>query len=162
MLSTEIQRVLLLVALGVVGYLLVYAWNEDYGKQAAPSPRQEPTFDAPLPATDALPTVPSTDDAGADVPGEDLAGTIAVVESEVQAPAQLVHVRTPALEVWIDRVGGDIVGLQLPGYPQEIDSDVPIRLLDRRQDHIYIAQSGLTGRDGLDKAGPVPPCQLQQ
>jgi len=157
MLSTEIQRVLLLVALGVVGYLLVYAWNEDYGKQAAPAPRQQPVVDAPVPSADAMPTAPSDGGVAADVPGEELAGTVAVVESEVAAePAQLVHVRTPALEVWIDRVGGDIVGLQLPRYPQEIDSDVPIRLLDRRRDHIYIAQSGLTGRDGLDKSNGRP------
>ena len=42
--TTEIQRIALLVALGVVGYLLMLAWNEDYGRGTAPgTPVQAPT-----------------------------------------------------------------------------------------------------------------------
>ena len=38
--STEIQRIVLLVLLGVVGYLLVYNWTQDYGN--TPTPPAEP------------------------------------------------------------------------------------------------------------------------
>ena len=34
--AAEIQRIVLLVALGVTGYFLVLAWNEDYGRAPPP------------------------------------------------------------------------------------------------------------------------------
>ena len=157
MLSTEIQRIVLLALLGVVGYLLVYTWNQDYGRQSVePAERAAPIAgeDAGLPSVvpprqDEVPSV--------DVPSEELSGSASpgLEDAEVDA-GQLVHVRTPVLEVWIDRLGGDVVGLQLPAYPEVIESDVPVRLLDRSRRHVYVAQSGLTGRDGLDQAAGRP------
>jgi YidC/Oxa1 family membrane protein insertase len=61
------------------------------------------------------------------------------------------------MEVWIDRLGGDIVRVQLPRFPVSIDQPKdPFLLLDRRSDHVYVAQSGLIGRDGPDGAGQRP------
>ena len=165
--STEVQRIVLLVLLAVVGYLLVYNWNKDYGRGATePAPRAAPDAAAPAIAP-SVPSAPSpavapveeplvVDTAGDDVPGEDLAAGGAPAEAAVPA-AQLVHVRTPVLEAWIDRAGGDIVGLQLPAYTEAIDSDVPVRLLDRSRSHVYVAQSGLAGRDGLDRSSATRP-----
>ncbi len=162
MLSTEIQRIVLLVLLGVVGYLLVYTWNQDYGRQSVePAERAAPIVeeDAGLPSV--VPPredeVPSVDDVPSDIPSGELSGSASpgLEDAEVDA-GQLVHVRTPVLEVWIDRLGGDVVGLQLPAYPEVIESDVPVRLLDRSRRHVYVAQSGLTGRDGLDQAAGRP------
>ena len=166
--STEIQRIVLLVALAIVGYLLVYNWTRDY--DSAPS---QVEADAPggVPATPVNPTgdapadtfAPSADASSAtgsdDIPDEDWARS---ESSELPAPdvapqpQQLVDVRTPTQHVAIDLVGGDIVGLRLPAYPTDVDSGIPLTLLDRQPHHVYIAQSGLTGRDGLDKAGERP------
>ncbi len=153
--STEIQRIVLLIGLGVVGYLLVHAWNQDHGQAATGSaPRAAPIVSGagepsvPEPASD----VPVADD----VPSEELSGA-GYVEPEAVRIGRLVHVQTPMLEVWIDRLGGDIVGLQLPRYTETIGDDVPVRLLDQRPDHVHIAQSGLIGRDGGDKAGGSRP-----
>ncbi len=159
--SAEIQRIVLLIALGVLGYLLVYAWNQDYGRSAGKSaPDVAPVVvdggrpSVPQrPLTDDLPVRPVTDD----VPGEEFFGTERVRVGERDADdSRLVHVRTPTLEAWIDRLGGDIVGLRLPQYLADLDGDVPVHLLDQRKDHVYIAQSGLIGRDGWDKAGSRP------
>ena len=97
------------------------------------------------------------------MPGEELTGAAPVREETASRPATpLVHVRTPVLEAWIDRSGGDIVGLQLPTYTETIDSDVPVRLLDRNQQHVYLAQSGLVGRDGLDKSSGTRPLYVAE
>ena len=157
MISTEIQRVVFLVALGVVGYLLLQAWTRDY-RQAATEPlpvvSEAPAGDAPVavPPTD----VPGPQTAG-DVPGEDLASSDREVPQTSTVPARLVHVRTPTLDVTIDLAGGDIVDLRLPKYPATIDDVAPVVLLQRSASHIYLAQSGLIGRDGRDnkEARPV-------
>jgi hypothetical protein len=57
MLSAEIQRVLLLIGLGVTGYLMILAWNRDYVQvdepleySAAPEFEGETSSDLPVPA----------------------------------------------------------------------------------------------------------------
>ncbi|MCY3841126.1 MAG: membrane protein insertase YidC, partial [Gammaproteobacteria bacterium] len=62
-------------------------------------------------------------------------------------------VRTPVHDVWIDRHGGDIVKLALPKFPKSVGSEASVTLLDRRYDHVYVAQSGLIGADGTDRNG---------
>lgn len=153
---TEIQRYVLLAALGVVGYLLVYSWTQDYGRPPTElPPREAPRAADPVAGEALAPT--AVEPAADDVPGEELAGVSQQLPPVGAAEAaQLVHVRTPTLEVWIDRVGGDVVGLDLPLYSQAIGVDKPVQLLDRRGDHVYVAQSGLIGRDGFDKSGARP------
>ena len=162
--STEVQRIILLVALGIVGYLLVYNWTQDYDTSAPPPPPT--TFDAP--STDVpTPTMPAQDvpplaaEGTDDVPGEDFAASSSSPTSDLPLPVvqeqpRLVHVYTPTLHVAIDLAGGDVVGVRLPAYPTDVGSGIPLTLLDRQPHHVYIAQSGLTGRDGLDKAGGRP------
>ena len=154
--STEIQRIVLLVLLGVVGYLLVYNWTQDYGN--APTPPAEPaqtTPAAPLPDAGVTDAPVLADD----VPGEELSSSAAPSSTALPVASvepELVRVRTPVLDLAIDLNGGDVVGLRLPAYPTEVGSAVPLTLLARGPGHVYIAQSGLTGRDGLDKAGSRP------
>ena len=154
--STEIQRVVLVVLLGVVGYLLVYNWNQDYGPSVS-KPRVSPTSAA----EDAVPAAPmpvaeTGPEAADDIPREELSGSaeppgFAGEDVDMATSSRIVSVRTPTLAVWIDRLGGDIVRLELPRYPRELGSEEAVRLLDRGPSRTYIAQSGLIGRDGLDK-----------
>ena len=170
MLSSEVQRIILLVGLGVFGWLLVYTWTQDFGPgvQDAP-PRQE----APLGErgeTAPIAEFPESErrDGVADVPGEgisspagddDVPVDLARPQETEPAPTalegsdRLVHVRTPVHEVWIDRHGGDVVRLKLPRFPVEVGGKETWTLLDRRHDHVYIAQSGLIGADGTDRNG---------
>ena len=151
---TEIFRIALMIGLGVVGYLLVRAWTEDYSRAPPPAVRSAPTVEASdvPPQTVVAPPETTADD----VPGEDLAG---VAEAEPDPAdtfadeARLVRVRTNVLDLWIDRLGGDIVGLDLRDYPEMLHSEARVRLLDRSRSHIHIAQSGLIGRDGPDRQG---------
>ena len=158
MLTTEIQRIVLLVALGVVGYLLLQAWTRDYGQASeeppplvSPQPVDEESF---AQGAGDLPAAPSL----GDVPGEDFAApaTRVIPEGTVAAEDRLVRVTTPTLDLAIDLLGGDIVELRLPQYPAVIDDDRPVQLLERSRSHTYTAQSGLTGRDGRDYQATRP------
>ncbi|MDH3642280.1 MAG: membrane protein insertase YidC, partial [Gammaproteobacteria bacterium] len=178
MLPTEVTRILLLVGLGVTGYLMILAWNDDYMQGApteqyapAPAPQNSDGTIAPQDAPSSVPaaglsagagSTPGNDPAAqSDVPDAGLiAGTELQTPVSVAAPIgaeRLVHVRTPQLEVWIDRLGGDIVRVQLPKYPVDIDQpEVPFLLLDNGGGHTYVAQSGLIGPDGIDAGGSRP------
>jgi YidC/Oxa1 family membrane protein insertase len=169
MLPTEVLRIVLLIALGVVGYLLILQWNEDY-MQGAPAPdyAAEPSPSAAEPPLQASPDVPVAVDlpagtAASDIPDESLIGPEGTdVQATVSAPMpdmgeRLVVVRTPLLHVWIDRLGGDVVRVALPEYPVDLDRpDVPFVLLDNGVDRTYVAQSGLIGPDGIDAGGDRP------
>ena len=164
MLSSEVQRIVLLVGLGIFGWLLVYTWTQDFGPrvQDAPPRQQTPLTDggdeplvAETPETPDLPgediSAPVGDD---DVPVDLAAPREAEPEPTVsEDPDRLVRVRTPVHDVWIDRLGGDIVKLALPEFPKSVGSEDSVTLLDRRFDHVYIAQSGLIGADGTDRNG---------
>ena len=134
--STEIQRIVLVVLLGIVGYLLVYNWNQDYGQGArsadsVPEPSAEDASFLPPPTMDA----PSAGAVRDDIPSDDLVGTAdapsiaAETVDDVATSPRIVSVQTPTLAVSIDRLGGDIVRLDLPRYPRELGSDDGVRLL---------------------------------
>ncbi|MFW6092373.1 MAG: membrane protein insertase YidC [Pseudomonadota bacterium] len=178
MLSTEVQRVVLLIGLAATAYLLILAWNDDYMRQqepaqiaAEPDLQDVPAMDAPAPADAQSPadapasadeTAPAGDTAGAsDVPDPSLVGEGQQPPREAPGDAsapedRLVEVVTPTLHVWIDRVGGDIVRVQLPRHRLDIDQPEPYLLLNRGGGHTYIAQSGLVGPDGVDASGERP------
>lgn len=168
MLPTEVQRILLLIGLAATAYLLILAWNEDYMQQ------QEPVAFSAEPEVEA-PAATGAGAEGADVPSS-AAGAEAPPESDVPEPAlmeepgeavpaaasapaaagRLVKVTTDTLEVWIDRLGGDVVRVQLPRHRLDADRDVPYLLLNRGDGYVYVAQSGLVGPDGVDSGGNRP------
>ena len=173
MLSTEIQRIVLLVVLAVLAYALAYTWTQDFGtskKGDLPPQSQAPLVESggekPIPQFPAQvqhdePVVgdpqPEAADLGPiddDVPVEfatpDRAETTDAVVDDIE---RLVHVVTPVHDAWIDRLGGDIVKLKLSRFPVEAGSADTVTLFDQRVGHVYIAQSGLIGADGRDRNG---------
>ncbi|MFM8353300.1 MAG: membrane protein insertase YidC, partial [Gammaproteobacteria bacterium] len=171
MLPTEIQRILLLIGLAATGYLMILAWNEDYVQTAntaadvAEAPEVQPIIapsltdqstaetpsaegaaladDLPAPVSEAANRAPASE-----TPGAEAAGSV---------EARLIKVTTPSLVVWIDRVGGDIVRVTLPKFPLELKTpDTPFLLLNQGEGRVYVAQSGIVGKDGIDQAGARP------
>ncbi len=154
----DIQRIAILFGLAVTSYLLVLAWNEDYGNRHTsvtetgeviiPDTVQE--ADLPM-----IPTQPSgADDSIPEIDVREESARIPVA-SENPLDNRLVRVRTDVLEVTIDPHGGDIVRVALPAYPAEIDTpDIPFVLVN--PGNHYSAQSGLIGPDGIDRSGDRP------
>ena len=159
MISPEVQRIALLVALAITGYLMILAWNQDY-MQAPPAAERAtaPELDGaalsgPAPAADPASDIPDASFIGAPDPSAEPAAT----PVQDDAADRLVRVTTPSQEVWIDRRGGDIRRVLLPRYPVNLDKpDVPIELLDVGNGRLYMAQSGLIGPDGLDSGSERP------
>ena len=166
MLPAEVQRVILLIALAATGYLLVLAWNEDYGPRsgadvqntAPPALTDTPATGSDLPVD--VPVDASAPAGDADVPDASLVGDAPAADSRDTADAppepvsqeRFLQVTTNSLVVWVDLRGGDIVRVQLPGFPVSLEApDVPITLLDKGAGRVYVAQSGLVGPDGVDQ-----------
>ncbi len=161
MFPPEVQRIVLLIGLAVTGYLLILAWNEDVMQpsaavehSAAPDIDDAPTTDFPEAS---IPAVASS----SDIPDVSLIGAQhePAISENVQASAtnRLVRVTTPVLDVWIDRLGGDVRRVHLPKFPVDLSSpDIPYELLNVGSGRTYIAQSGLIGPDGLDSGSDRP------
>ena len=176
----EIQRALILTAIAVVTYLMILAWQEDYGR----SPEVDQTTvtrdagtipgDADVTAAsnngangDDLPTddsIPSAADAPAAAVPSDTIPTSSAGDQVPQATAErLVSVRTDNMDIEIDRLGGDIVRLALLDYPRQVDTpDQPFILLERSASRTYVAQSGIIGANGTDSGEGRPTWQAER
>ena len=178
MIPAELQRLILMIAMAATGYLLILAWNNDYGDAAknvsvtsAPDAGVAPSLGVTESVTPGLPALDGGVGSGTqvtDVPSSDLVAPISgsAVAAPVATPdsgdsaaagSRLVKVFTDNLELWIDLRGGDIVRARLPQYPVSLDEGAEsFVLLDRSGGRTYIAQSGLIGPTGLDSGGERP------
>ncbi|MDG1850878.1 MAG: membrane protein insertase YidC [Gammaproteobacteria bacterium] len=153
----DIKRNLILVGLAVVSYLMLLAWNEDYPPNA-PSASIEESPSAGIADSGAgqVPDLPLSATASetneSDLPDIPVSGEVAAIEAvETPNPTQIITINTPKQIVTVDLKGGDIVGLSLPDFPISMETpDSPFPLLRQDSGMVYVAQSGLIGRDGPD------------
>lgn len=123
------QRNLLLIALLFVSFLVYQQWNTDFG---------------PKPATEI--TQQANAKTAADVPAQ--ANSAQALDSSTQG--RLITVQSNVLRLTIDTLGGDVVKAELLQYPESLDSKQPLVLLNDNAKHVYVAQSGLIGSNGID------------
>jgi YidC/Oxa1 family membrane protein insertase len=128
---------MLFIGLLVVTYMLYQQWQLDYAPQ--PVPQATNSSQATEQATS------SSDDF---VPASSAANTPAAVSTV--AAQQLIEVETDVLKVKINTRGGDIVEVTLLDYETEQGSGIPFTIMQNGQMK-YIAQSGLTGANGIDR-----------
>ena len=151
----------LLVGMAVVGYLLVLAWNEDYGDASSERISHSPAAlevrdnggdgEGFLNAESNAPVSPDIPSQTREEIQTSNSNTASVDRSSEQSA--IVSVLLDHMIVDIDRVGGDIVGVRLPSYPLTLGGDQPFSLLDRSSKLYYVAQSGFAGADGVDARG---------
>ena len=154
----DYQRIFILLGLAVTAYLIILAWNEDYGKQAQDPAAPETTI---APATsansDVLPSAAPAQQLATDVVPEAPSTVPQAVPGQVSndVSSSIIKVRTDVLDLDINLLGGDIVRGALPAYPAALETpDIPYLLVDPRNN--YAAQSGLIGRNGTDTAAGRP------
>jgi len=149
----DIPRLLLILGMAITSYMLILAWNDDY--------KSRPAINEPI-ITDAvqeervseLPLGDGSTDTAESVSADELPSVARETgASQVTAAAspdgKVIKVSTDVLNIWINTVGGDITRVDLPKYPQDIDTpDIPFVLVDPRNS--YVAQSGLIGANGPD------------
>ncbi len=127
----ESQRNILLIGLLFVSFLLWQQWQTDKHPQHA--------------ATSSVAASQGVADShGSDVPEMDTAAL-----PETMTPSkELITVTTDQLILKINPVGGDIVYSALVSHKLEQEKEEPFVLLQQSNDILYIAQSGLMGRNG--------------
>lgn len=147
----ESQRSFLLIGLALVSFLLWQQWQKDYGPQPVQPVQSEQS------AQQQDNGIPS---ASIDANGEDMPNTSGDVPGMAAAPQQnqnrLVQVQTDALNISIDLLGGDVVSANLQDFPVTQGSEETYSML-RSQNGLYVAQSGLIGRNGPDSNGKGRP-----
>ena len=152
----DLRRSIILVALAVVSYMLILAWNEDYGQvntvqKTTQSPTKEQLIETDIPR----PTN-TTDDF---VTPEEIKQSDAITSDSVSETNlnQIVHISTDVLDIKIDLKGGNIISATMPHYKTSLGSEEPLSLLEKTDRH-YVVESGLFGKNGFDssKNGPLP------
>lgn len=136
----ESQRTFLTLILAFVTFLLYQQWELDQN----PPPQTQAVVEQstqPVQTSDNYSTATSVN---SDVPVTELSTEV------TPQSAQSVTVETDTLIVTINTQGGDIVSAKLKQHKVTLDGNEPLEILKDTNTHLYIAQSGLTGRDGPD------------
>ncbi len=148
----DMRRIFILAGLAVSTYLLIITWNNDYEQKPVTANNQQINRHAPKDTANTNGEAPNV------VVNDNVAETPDVLDAPKvlgkQKTGELVEVKTDVLNVQIDLVGGTIVRAELPKYPRSLEQqDVPFVLLENSNATTYVAQSGLLGKDGIDKNG---------
>ena len=166
--NPDIRRWIILLAIGLCAYWLVQSWvayqqqrnTDDYAGTPAPviAPNGEPE-ETTVPTDVGVTNGSEVTTDNENVPDPSLVAPQQEVSNTTSESADrdLIEVITPLHQIWIDPLGGDIVGAKLPEYPVSLENpDIPTTLLDRRFGRTYIAQSGLIEPRGTEKLPSRP------
>jgi len=137
----ESQRSFLFIALMVVTYLLFTEYQKDNAPVIAESTISQTTN-----------KVTSSD--GDFVP--ESSSSAMPMSSPAKASEQVISINTDVLAVNITTRGGDIVEAKLVKFDTEQGNDIPFTVM-QNGNRKYVAQSGLTGAQGLDRVVPGRP-----
>lgn len=128
------RRSLLVLALLFISFLVYQQWQLDYHTPKPVATEQAQTQTSDVPASSA--------------------SSSAVIASDTQVKGRVVTLENDVFRLQVDTVGGDVIRSELLNYDAELDSNTPFVLLKNTPEQVYIAQSGLIGKDGIDsKAG---------
>ncbi len=153
-------KYLILLGIFITAYLLILAWQKDYGHlavdPAVPSPvvqNTKPTSDIPSVVASASSTPVNSDIP----PVAPVVKLVPTVESSVVNTQGLVTLQTDMYRLLIDPKGGDVVRAELLNHLHADGGNKPFLLLEQGAGRVYTAQSGLIGADGPDAAAAGRP-----
>ncbi len=146
-------RNLILVGLAIISYLMILAWQQDYGNASTAASSANSVVNANnavevAKATDLPSAPPTTQVSNPDLPV--VAKTDSLIPSITPSSTNLIHIQTDVLDLHIDPTGGDVVSLALPTYTKTVNSKESFNLLENNRQRVFIAQSGLIGINGAD------------
>lgn len=139
------QKNLLIAAILATLLMLVIRWHEFQEQRPAAAAVASQSYSSAATPSGAVPSATNEIPVAANELSE-----AAKVEL---AAEKLITVKTDSFDLVINPLGGDIVQLALPRHFLKLDTpDQPFVLLDNRDNHTYLAQSGLIGLNGTDTA----------
>lgn len=144
-------RIAILAAMFVTAYLIILAWQKDYGPNAQVN--QPPAAIAAKAGSTA--DVPSATRTGTatDIPSTTPVDAANPAVANTAASSNLIEVTTDVYHLWINPKGGDVVRAELLQHDLNKNQDnKPFVMLENDANRVYIAQSGLIGANGPDNA----------
>lgn len=155
----DFRRSIIFIGLAIVSYMLVLAWNEDYGQANQQRTVNQSTQNAPLSISE--PSSNTVDESSEFTVPETSAIETDSAKTSVKAPtpsSQIISVKTDVLELLLDLKGGNIVSAKMPNHKVALGSDEPLALLENNNERYYVVESGLFGKNGFDssKNGSTP------
>lgn len=142
---------LILLGMFITAYMLILAWQKDYGHAAPAAVAAKPAAAASGSDFAAASATPAP--AHSDFPPPPVAPVAAPAATPaVAAPQGLITVQTDLYRLQIDPKGGDVVRSELLNHLHAADTNQPFVLLEQGAGRVYTAQSGLVGADGPDAA----------
>ncbi len=126
------NRGLLLMGLFLVSILIFTQWQQDFDPEIQAQKQAQVAAQ-----TQQAGNLPSASNANNPIADSITQGKTITVESDV-------------LRLTIDTLGGDVIGSDLLKHNAELHSNTPFKLLQQDGDKIYVAQSGLVGKNGID------------
>ncbi len=137
----ESQRSFLFIALMVVTYLLFTEYQKDNAPVVAESTISQTVNQASSSNGDFVPESSSS---------------AMPTSTQVKVSEQVISINTDVLAVKIATRGGDIVEARLIKFDTKQGNDIPFTVM-QNGNRKYVAQSGLTGAQGVDRVVPGRP-----
>ncbi|MBA2653598.1 MAG: membrane protein insertase YidC [Gammaproteobacteria bacterium] len=124
------RKIYLYFALAITGFLLWTAWQKDYAPKPQVAAQVAPSAIQPV----LTPAAPGS-----------------VTTGEKNPQDRFIQVKTDALDIKIDKVGGNIVSLKLLKYPVAYETpQIPVSLLTDDTANYYVTESGFDSKNGLE------------
>ncbi len=143
----QFQRIMLLGALGLVLVMLWQSWVEFQATYTGYSEQNQASRGADGEAVDRFEDVPDAPEATTPSAATASPEPVPVAE-ESGDQGKLIRVTTDLVNAEIDTLGGDLVRVELLQHPVSVDTpDQPFILMHRDPFSLYVAQSGLIGKD---------------
>ncbi len=159
-------RTPLIVALLVVSYLLVLAWNEDYPSEPPASAQQQvPGLnDSVLQDTEidigprTVPDASLNNELTTPEALQNASSELTVEEVKTDLGVEQIRVVTDVLTTSISLQGGHLQYAALNEYPISLTNQAPLELFVQDASRYFVAKSGLIGANGFDSSrnGPTP------
>lgn len=130
------NRSLLIMGLLLVSFLIFTQWQQDYN----------PEIQAQKQAMAQQAQTQQVANQSGDVPSSSNAASI----NDQSTKGKTITIETDVLRLTVDTLGGDVVDSDLLKYNAELDSNTPFALLQSNDKVLYVAQSGLVGKNGID------------
>jgi len=146
----DYRKIIIYAALVVVALFLWNAWQREFPPKAVqPSTvQQSQTQTAPTTSDSTKSSVPSVPQNGAQ---PQRAKSTVPQAAHIAKNGEFIHVKTDVLDVLIDTHGGNLKQAKLLKYPLSLKMpQEKVALFNSNADTYYVAQSGLTGKQGPD------------
>jgi len=167
----DAQRGIIFIGLAIVSYMMVLAWNDDYGNQPVASTPAAITETLNSPSaniSDSSSTLSvgnSVNNSDGDdfvTPEQQATNTDINNANAIISAGQQIRIKTDVLDIAIDLNGGNISEALLTQYKTSLGSEESFALLENNQSHKYTIESGLYGKNGFDSSrnGPTPVYQV--